>query len=201
VPRRSIIKGCFRTPTLICFVFEVFLPFAVFLSGLSVNHKISVRIWIYWFLDINSDHFPVWVMYAVCSIMVRYCHAICEPIVWIMREPRHVTTLWTSRPVTAIACGTWRFITVFTRDLPLFPIIQIWRVAANVLNKQSRTADKWWSSSLGLGVGLQTHLILFTKYRKGALTLTDSLSMRLTSVNLFIYYYYLQHSLVGSGFY
>jgi hypothetical protein len=28
---------------------------------------------------------------------------------------------------------------------------QIWRVVANVLNKQSRTADKGWSSSLGVG--------------------------------------------------
>jgi hypothetical protein len=25
--------------------------------------------------------------------------------------------------------------------------LQIWRIAANVLNKQSRTADKWWSST------------------------------------------------------
>jgi hypothetical protein len=29
--------------------------------------------------------------------------------------------------------------------------LQIWRVAANILNKQSRTADKGWSSSLGVG--------------------------------------------------
>ena len=29
----------------------------------------------------------------------------------------------------------------------------IWRVAANILNKQSRTADKGWSSSLGVGRG------------------------------------------------
>jgi hypothetical protein len=29
--------------------------------------------------------------------------------------------------------------------------LQIWRVAANILNKQSLTADKVWSSSLGLG--------------------------------------------------
>jgi len=29
----------------------------------------------------------------------------------------------------------------------------IWRVAANVLNKQARTADKWCSSSLGVGRG------------------------------------------------
>ena len=32
----------------------------------------------------------------------------------------------------------------------------IWRVAANKLNKQSRTADKGWSSSLGVGRGANT---------------------------------------------
>jgi hypothetical protein len=31
--------------------------------------------------------------------------------------------------------------------------LQIWRVAANILNKQSRTADKVWTSSLGVGRG------------------------------------------------
>ena len=31
--------------------------------------------------------------------------------------------------------------------------LQIWRVAANVLKKQSRTADKGWSSSLAVGRG------------------------------------------------
>jgi hypothetical protein len=30
---------------------------------------------------------------------------------------------------------------------------QIWRVAANILNKQSRTGDKGWSSSMRLGRG------------------------------------------------
>ena len=29
----------------------------------------------------------------------------------------------------------------------------IWRVAANKLNRQSRTADRGWSSSLGVGRG------------------------------------------------
>jgi hypothetical protein len=29
--------------------------------------------------------------------------------------------------------------------------LQIWRVSANILNKQLRTADKGWSSSLGAG--------------------------------------------------
>jgi hypothetical protein len=31
--------------------------------------------------------------------------------------------------------------------------LQIWRVAANILNKQSRTAYRGWSSSLGVGRG------------------------------------------------
>jgi hypothetical protein len=31
--------------------------------------------------------------------------------------------------------------------------VQIWWVAANILNKQSRTADKMWSSSLRVGRG------------------------------------------------
>jgi hypothetical protein len=31
--------------------------------------------------------------------------------------------------------------------------LQVWRVAANTLNKQSRTADEGWSSSLGVGRG------------------------------------------------
>jgi hypothetical protein len=34
--------------------------------------------------------------------------------------------------------------------------LQIWTVAANILNKQSRTADKGWPSSLGVGRGLTT---------------------------------------------
>jgi hypothetical protein len=31
--------------------------------------------------------------------------------------------------------------------------LQIWRIAANILNKQSRTADSGWSSNLGVGWG------------------------------------------------
>jgi hypothetical protein len=31
--------------------------------------------------------------------------------------------------------------------------LQVWSVAANILNKQSRTADTWWSSSKGVGRG------------------------------------------------
>jgi hypothetical protein len=35
--------------------------------------------------------------------------------------------------------------------------LQLWREAANILNKQSRTADKGWSSSLGVGRGASNY--------------------------------------------
>jgi hypothetical protein len=31
--------------------------------------------------------------------------------------------------------------------------LKLWRLAANILNKQPRTNDKGWSSSLGVGRG------------------------------------------------
>jgi hypothetical protein len=45
--------------------------------------------------------------------------------------------------------------------------LQIWRVAANILNKQSRTADRWIPYSLGVGPGLTTttiQIVPVTKY-------------------------------------
>jgi len=47
-------------------------------------------------------------------------------------------------PVTT----AWRVLRLRTEERP-----PIWRVAANKLNKQSRTADEGWSSSLGVGRG------------------------------------------------
>jgi hypothetical protein len=32
--------------------------------------------------------------------------------------------------------------------------LEVWRVAANILNKQSRTAEKGWPSILGVGRGI-----------------------------------------------
>jgi hypothetical protein len=61
--------------------------------------------------------------------------------------------------------------------------LQIWRVAANILNKQSRTADKRWSSSLGLVVGLTTphrKNKFVTKDHKKPRTWTESLDKRPT---------------------
>jgi hypothetical protein len=57
--------------------------------------------------------------------------------------------------------------------------LQIWRVAVNILNKQSRTADRGWSSSLGAGRRLTTptvKIIFVAKYFQGPRKWTDSLA-------------------------
>jgi hypothetical protein len=59
--------------------------------------------------------------------------------------------------------------------------LQIWRVAANILNKQPQIADKGLSPAWGLGVGLTTHRKknkFVMKCQKGPQTWTDSLNKR-----------------------
>jgi hypothetical protein len=46
--------------------------------------------------------------------------------------------------------------------------LEMQRIAANVLNKQSRTADKGWSSTLSVEQGLQ--LLIVKKKKKTMLT-------------------------------
>jgi hypothetical protein len=56
--------------------------------------------------------------------------------------------------------------------------LQLWRLASNILNKQPRTYNKGWSSSLGLGVGLialHHENKLVTKNLTEPLISTDSL--------------------------
>jgi hypothetical protein len=56
--------------------------------------------------------------------------------------------------------------------------LQIWRVAANILNKQSRSADKGWPSSLGVGRGANSPPYKkkhFTKCYKGPRNWRDTL--------------------------
>jgi len=58
------------------------------------------------------------------------------------RERSKIRDKWV--PVTT----AWRVLRLRMEERP-----PIWRVAANILNKQSRTADEVWSSSLGVGRG------------------------------------------------
>ena len=67
-------------------------------------------------------------------------------------------TLYAPRSfITAFASAHYKWVPVITAwrvlRLRMEERPPIWRVAANILNKQSRTADKGWSSSLGFGRG------------------------------------------------
>jgi hypothetical protein len=53
--------------------------------------------------------------------------------------------------LTGNPCDKWVPVTTAWRVLKLR--VEEWRVAANILNKQSRTADKGWYSSLGWARG------------------------------------------------
>jgi hypothetical protein len=73
----------------------------------------------------------------------------------------HVTSADMSRflmIVMILICDKWVPVTMAWRVLRLRMKEQppMWRVAMNILNKQLRTADKLWSSSLGLGEVLTT---------------------------------------------
>ena len=49
----------------------------------------------------------------------------------------------------------WRVLRLRIEERP-----PIWRVAANIFNKQSWTVDKGWSSSLGVGRGAKNSSLL-----------------------------------------
>jgi hypothetical protein len=53
-----------------------------------------------------------------------------------------------SRDKWAPVTTAWRVFGLWMEERPL-----IWRVAANIFNKQSGEVDKGWSSSLGGGLG------------------------------------------------
>jgi hypothetical protein len=64
------------------------------------------------------------------SLIFLFCIIFFLPCKWV--------------PVTT----AWHVLSLRMEESP-----PVWRVAANKLNKQSRTADEGWSSSLGVGRG------------------------------------------------
>jgi hypothetical protein len=52
-----------------------------------------------------------------------------------------------------LAATAWRVLRLWMEELPT-----LWRVASNILNKQSRTAYKGWSFSLDFGRGVKNSL-------------------------------------------
>ena len=80
----------------------------------------------------------------ILSYHSGFCKFICSHFKIVMVQ-NCSPCLWV--PVTA----AWRVLRLRMEEWP-----PIWRVAANKLNKQSRAADRGWSSSLGLGEALTT---------------------------------------------
>jgi len=70
--------------------------------------------------------------------MLHETALIEEKINWCIASTSHHMLV----PVTT----AWRVLRLQMEEQP-----PIWRVAANILNKQLQTADKEWSSSLGVG--------------------------------------------------
>jgi len=92
--------------------------------------------------------------------------SFCLLTLWSRVLPEKLTSSQLVKQFTAFH-GTRRFLTAFASALPVttawrvlclrmeeWP--QIWRVAAKILNKLSRTADKGWSSSFGFGRGAKS---------------------------------------------
>ena len=90
------------------------------------------------FQSLDNFHYAWYECYAVggrpYAVLLNFLQLVKKnPCLWV--------------PVTT----AWRILRLWMEEWP-----PIWRVAANKLNKQSRTADKGWSSSLGLGEALTT---------------------------------------------
>ena len=82
----------------------------------------------------------------------QYFHIVNTPLLSIKLLPKVNDKLFFVSNKGVVLC-VWVPVTTALRVLRLRMEEQppIWRVAANKLNKQSRTADKGWSSSLGVG--------------------------------------------------
>ena len=54
-------------------------------------------------------------------------------------------------------------------------IFRVWKVTANILDKQLRTVEKWWSCGLGFGRGAKDASPLKLNVLRKPRSLTDSL--------------------------
>jgi hypothetical protein len=73
--------------------------------------------------------------------------------------------------------------------------LQIWRAAANILNKQSRTADKGWSSSSGIWSGANNSSLV-ANCHNGPRTWTYSLDKRPKLMNKKLHNLYSSPSII-----
>jgi len=74
----------------------------------------------------------------------------CKPISWENCSVKILLSVWHS------VCDNWDLVTTgwLVLRLRMQERPPIWRAAVDILNKQSRTADKWWSFGLEVGPGV-----------------------------------------------
>jgi hypothetical protein len=70
--------------------------------------------------------------------------SVCSKII-IMTGPNYSACISCVHGEWVPVTMAWRFLNLRIEEQPA-----VWRVAANILNKPSRTADEGWSSSLGV---------------------------------------------------
>jgi len=80
--------------------------------------------------------------------LVCTSHVCCARKALGSRKSLKGDTINISRDKWVPVTTAWRVLTLRMEERP-----PAWRVGANILNKQSRTADKGWPSSLGVGRG------------------------------------------------
>jgi hypothetical protein len=74
--------------------------------------------------------------------------AVCKPAVTEIRNGRTILNCLRTTHKWVPVTTAWRVLRLRMEQRP-----PIWRVAANILNNQSRTADNEWSSIFGVGRG------------------------------------------------
>ena len=99
----------------------------------------------------NSKWFST-LMFWLCLTLLNWRWKMFVPRVSVFKSMGsskiHMNTVNCSGDKRVPVTTAWRVIRLRMKERPT-----IWRVAANILNQQSRTADKGSSSSLGVGRG------------------------------------------------
>ena len=90
---------------------------------------------------------------VICDILKLYvCVCVCVSRTDSCTRPPNVMHLNSADTFVGTAdyihSTAWQVLRLRMEERP-----PIWRVDANILNKQSRTANKGWSSNLGVGRG------------------------------------------------
>jgi len=100
-------------------------------------HLFLIWFYNYDFYSLDGKHYILKYLLALCCFVILFIS------IFISSYAIFPCDKWGPCP------PAWRVLRLRLEELPA-----IWRLAVNILNKQSRTEDKEWSSSLGFGRGV-----------------------------------------------